>query len=178
MNPPRVYTSSPSWTPLPSPSLYHPSGSSQCTSPKHPVSCITLLDNRHSSGFLVLFHWGFNLHFTDDQDVGHLLMYSLTIQICSSLKCQTSCLFKKIDCLSIDLYAFFVYSRNFHVTFKIILWERVDFLKSYFIVNGYSYTVGRKFCIYCHHLYWGHKHTPPLSFLLAFKNLTTKRKHK
>ena len=26
--------------PLPSPSLYHPSGSSQCTSPKHPVSCI------------------------------------------------------------------------------------------------------------------------------------------
>ena len=38
MNPPRVYTCSPSWTPLPPPSLYHPSGSSQCTSPKHPVS--------------------------------------------------------------------------------------------------------------------------------------------
>ena len=29
-----------SWTPLPSPSPYHLSGSSQCTSPKHPVSCI------------------------------------------------------------------------------------------------------------------------------------------
>ena len=40
MNPPRVYTCSPSWTPLPPPSLYHPSGSSQCTSPKLPVSCI------------------------------------------------------------------------------------------------------------------------------------------
>ena len=40
MNPPQVYTCSPSWTPLPPPSLYHPSGSSQCTSPKHPVSCI------------------------------------------------------------------------------------------------------------------------------------------
>ena len=26
--------------PLPTPSLYHPSGSSQCTSPKNPVSCI------------------------------------------------------------------------------------------------------------------------------------------
>ena len=26
--------------PLPPPSQYHPSGSSQCTSPKHPVSCI------------------------------------------------------------------------------------------------------------------------------------------
>ena len=34
------YTCSPSWTLLPPPSPYHPSGSSQCTSPKHPVSCI------------------------------------------------------------------------------------------------------------------------------------------
>ena len=40
MNPPRVYTCSQSWTPLPPPSPYHLSGSSQCTSPKHPVSCI------------------------------------------------------------------------------------------------------------------------------------------
>ena len=40
MNPPRVYTCSPSWTPIPPPSPYHPSGSSQYTSPKHPVSCI------------------------------------------------------------------------------------------------------------------------------------------
>ena len=35
MNPPQVYMSSQSWTP---PSPYHLSGSSQCTSPKHPVS--------------------------------------------------------------------------------------------------------------------------------------------
>ena len=40
MNPPQVYLCSPSWTLLPPPSPYHPSGSSQCTSPKHPVSCI------------------------------------------------------------------------------------------------------------------------------------------
>ena len=40
MNPPQTYTCSPSWTLLPPPSPYHPSGSSQCTSPKHPVSCI------------------------------------------------------------------------------------------------------------------------------------------
>ena len=40
MNPPQVYMCSPAWTLLPSPSPYHPSGSSQCTSPKHPVSCI------------------------------------------------------------------------------------------------------------------------------------------
>ena len=36
MNPPQVYTCSPSWNPSP----YNHSGSSQCTSPKHPVSCI------------------------------------------------------------------------------------------------------------------------------------------
>ena len=40
MNPPWVYTCFPSWIPLPPLSPYHPSGSSQCTSPKHPVSCI------------------------------------------------------------------------------------------------------------------------------------------
>ena len=40
MNPPQVYMCSPSWTLLPPPSPYHPSGSSQCNSPKHPVSCI------------------------------------------------------------------------------------------------------------------------------------------
>ena len=40
MNLPQVYMCSPSWTLLPPPSPYHPSGSSQCISPKHPVSCI------------------------------------------------------------------------------------------------------------------------------------------
>ena len=37
MNPSQVYTCSPSWTSLPSPFSYLPHGSSQCTSPKHPV---------------------------------------------------------------------------------------------------------------------------------------------
>ena len=40
MNQPRVYMSSQSWTPLPPLTPYHLSGSSPCTSPKHPVSCI------------------------------------------------------------------------------------------------------------------------------------------
>ena len=40
MNPPQVYMCSPSRTLLPPPSPYHPSGSSQCTSRKHPVLCI------------------------------------------------------------------------------------------------------------------------------------------
>ena len=37
MNPARVYTFSPSRTPLLPPSPHHPSGSSQCTSAKHPA---------------------------------------------------------------------------------------------------------------------------------------------
>ena len=37
MNPPWVYMSSQSWIPLPPPSPYHLSGSSEGTSPKHPV---------------------------------------------------------------------------------------------------------------------------------------------
>ena len=32
----------------PPPSPYHPSGSSQCTSPKHPVSCIEHIDSMQS----------------------------------------------------------------------------------------------------------------------------------
>ena len=40
LNLPWVYTCSPSWTPFPPPSPSHPSGSSQCTSPEHSVSCI------------------------------------------------------------------------------------------------------------------------------------------
>ena len=44
MNPPQVYMCSPSWTLLPPPSPFHPSGSFQCTSPKHPVSCIFIFN--------------------------------------------------------------------------------------------------------------------------------------
>ena len=40
MNLPWVCTCSPSWTPLPPSSPYHPSGLSRCTSPRYPVSCI------------------------------------------------------------------------------------------------------------------------------------------
>ena len=40
MNQPCVYMCSPSWPSLRPASPSHPSGSSQCTSPEHPVSCI------------------------------------------------------------------------------------------------------------------------------------------
>ena len=53
MNPPQVYMCSPSWTLLLPPSPYHPSGSSQCTSPKHPVSCIEPFFNWWSECFSI-----------------------------------------------------------------------------------------------------------------------------
>ena len=66
MNPPQVYMCSPSCTLLPPPSPYHPSGSSQCTSPKHPVSCIepglatrSIYDIIRISMFSPLFDWLF-----------------------------------------------------------------------------------------------------------------------
>ena len=40
MNPPQGYMRSQTWTPLPPPTPYYLSGSSLCTSPKHPVPCI------------------------------------------------------------------------------------------------------------------------------------------
>ena len=40
MNLPQVYMCSQYWNPPPTSLPYHLSGSSQCTSPKHPVSCI------------------------------------------------------------------------------------------------------------------------------------------
>ena len=56
MNQPWVYMCSPFWTPLPPLSPSQPSGSSQCTSPEHPASCIEpglaiyfTYDNRHVS---------------------------------------------------------------------------------------------------------------------------------
>ena len=61
MNPPQVYMCSPSWTLLPPPSPCHPSGSSQCTSPKHPVSCIeqppVFLRSSSHSGTSIFSSW-------------------------------------------------------------------------------------------------------------------------
>ena len=71
MNQAWVYMCSPSWIPLPPPSPSHPSGSSQCTSPEHPVSCIEpglvicfTCDNIHVSVlFFPITHLGFSYPF-------------------------------------------------------------------------------------------------------------------
>ena len=54
MNQPWMYICSPSWMPLPFPSPSQPSGSSQCTSPEHPVSYI-------KPGLEIYFTYG-NIH--------------------------------------------------------------------------------------------------------------------
>ena len=54
MNQPWVYMYAPSWSPLPPPSPSHPSGSSQCTGPERPVSCI-------KPGLVIYFTY-FNIH--------------------------------------------------------------------------------------------------------------------
>ena len=54
MNQPWVYMCPPSWTSLPLASPSHPSGSSQCTSPEHPLSCI-------EPGPVIYFTYG-NIH--------------------------------------------------------------------------------------------------------------------
>ena len=51
---PWVYMCSPSWTLLLPPSPSHPSGSSKCTGPEHPVSCI-------KPGLMICFTYG-NIH--------------------------------------------------------------------------------------------------------------------
>ena len=57
LNPPWVNLCSPSWTLLPVPSPSHSSGPSQCTSPKHPVSC---------NGLRLAIHFTYdNLRFSD-----------------------------------------------------------------------------------------------------------------
>ena len=54
MNQPWVYMCPPSWIPLPPPSPSHPSGSSQCTGPERPISCI-------KPGLKIYFTYG-NIH--------------------------------------------------------------------------------------------------------------------
>ena len=95
MNPPRVYMCSPSWTPPPPPSPSHPSGSFQCTSPEHPVSCIEP---------------GLEIHFT--YDIIHVSMpFS---QIIPSLPCPTES--KRLFYTSVSLLLSHIQSYHYHLS--------------------------------------------------------------
>ena len=129
MNPPRVYTCSQSSTPLPSPSLYHPSGSPQCTSPKQPVSCI-------ESGLAVHFLY----------DIIHVSMSFSQINpplpLPQSPKDSSKhlCLF---CCLAYISCAFW---SPVHVLWRNVYWIVPSFLIwVFFFFNGASWAV----CIFC-----------------------------
>ena len=108
MNPPQVYMCSPSWTLLPPPSPFPPSVSSQCTSPKHPVSWIEPgLATRFIHGLEYFEHyfarvwdeyncavvWAFLvLHFFGIEMKTHLFQYCghcWVFQICCHIECST-----------------------------------------------------------------------------------------
>ena len=79
MNPPPVYMCSPSWTLLPPPSPYHPSGSSQCSSPKHPVLCIEVLKLMLSNVGKSVRTWNYKLIAASlEGNLAYLLNYNCT----------------------------------------------------------------------------------------------------
>ena len=85
----------PSWTPLPPPSPYHPSGSSQCTSPKHPVSCIEP---------------GLVIHFTYDNI--HVSMPFSQIIPPSPSPTES----KRLFCISVPLLLSLIQSYRYHLS--------------------------------------------------------------
>ena len=105
MHPPQVYMCSPSWTILPPPSPYHPSGSSQCTSPKPPVSCIEP---------------GLAIHFL--YDTIHVLMPFSQIIPCPSrteskrlFYTSVSLLLSCIQCCHYHLSKFHIYALGYYI---------------------------------------------------------------
>ena len=76
MDLPQVYMCSPSWTLLPPPSPYHPSGSSQCTSPKHPVRPTWL----YIPGCLALGEWPHHRDYLGHEDLFYTVL--LCILLC------------------------------------------------------------------------------------------------
>ena len=84
MNPPWVYMSSQSWTPLPPPSPYHLSGLSWGTSPKHPVSCI---EHRQFVSYMIVYMFQYH-----SPTSSHPLPLSQSPKVCSIHLCLFSCL--------------------------------------------------------------------------------------
>ena len=93
MNPSWGYMCSPSWTILPPPSPNQPSGSSQCTSPEYPVSCI-------QPGLAICFTYD-NLHVS--MPFSHPRPLPQSPKDCSIHLCLFSCLayiFQSVQFLS------------------------------------------------------------------------------
>ena len=105
MDPPRVYMCSPSWTPLPPLSPYHPSGSSQCTSPEHPVSCIEP---------------GLEIHFTYD-NIHVSMPFSQTIPPLSSPTESKKLFYTSVSLLLSCIQDYHYHLSKFHI-YGILYW--------------------------------------------------------
>ena len=124
MHPPRVYTCSPSWTLLPPPSPYHPYGSSPCTIPKLPVSCIKP---------------GLTIHFL--YDIIHVLMpFSQIIPPPSPTECKRLCytsvslLLSRIQGCRYHLSKFHIYALVYCISVLPIFW-----LSCFFVIKLYIF---------------------------------------
>ena len=85
MNPPRVYTCFQSQTSLPPPCLFHLSGSSQCTSPKHPAPCI-------EPGLAIHFLYDIYMFQCRSPKSSHPLPLPQSPKVCSIHPCLFCCL--------------------------------------------------------------------------------------
>ena len=119
MNPPRVYMCSPSWKPLPPPSPSHPSGSSQCTSPEHPVSCIEP---------------GLVIHFT--YNITHVSMTFSQIIPPSPSPTES----KRLFCTSVSLLLSLIQGYRYHLSkFHIYVLVLVFFWLTSLCITGSSF---------------------------------------
>ena len=106
------YMCSPSWTTLPSPSPSHPPGSSQCTSPEYPVSCI-------QPGLAICFTYD-NLHVS--MPFSHPRPLPQSPKDCSIHLCLFSCLANIFN--QSNFFQIFSFLTHFscHIHEKCLLW--------------------------------------------------------
>ena len=99
MSEPWVYMCSPSWTPLPPPSTSHPSGSSQCTSPEHPVSCM-------EPGLVICFTY---------DNIYHSMLFSQIIPLSPSLTESKTLFYTSVSFLLSCIYDHHYHLSKFHI---------------------------------------------------------------
>ena len=100
MNQPWVYMCSPSWSSLPPPSPSHPSRSSQCTSPEHPVSWI-------ESGVAIYFTYD-NIHIS--------MLFSQIIPPSPSPTESKNLFFTSVSLLLSRIYGHCYHLSKFHIS--------------------------------------------------------------
>ena len=106
MNQSWVYMCSPSGTPLPLPSPSHPSGSSQCPSPEHPVSCIEP---------------GLAIYFTYDNIHVSMLLFQI-IPPLPSPKESKRLFYTSVSLLLSHIHSYHYHLSKFHICVGILYW--------------------------------------------------------